>query len=402
MLKMKKPMLALSIGLLATVSVAAGPDEQQTEDVMARVVKAYEAPKAFSSTTKMTISFSGDTMNEEFSSRFGADGSMQLSMPNIVITVLDGYVYGEITGMDTSYLKRPVGKGVASTLTSIFGGPEIVPYDLKLRTGDSKDWLQGMTFGLLVKPKITGVTMGKDEKGNPATILEITDPNGEARVYINPETMFFTGMDAQITDPAAPEGMSAKITMTIDSKASEKLAKPITFDPKDRKAVDSIEDLLQPEPKSIADGTKAPGFSLPQLKGEEVSLASLKGKIVVLDFWATWCGPCRKGLPLVQKFADWAKDKNDVVVYAVNVWERGNDEAAIIKTIDAFWTKEKFTMPTLMSFSDKITKDYGVSGIPVTVVIDKDGNIAEMHRGYSPNLFEELKAEIEKLRGSGT
>ena len=67
--------------------------------------------------------------------------------------------------------------------------------------------------------------------------------------------------------------------------------------------------------------------------------------------WATWCGPCRKGLPLVQKFADWAKDKDDVVVYAVNVWERGEDEAAIIEKIDAFWTKEKFTMPTLMSFA---------------------------------------------------
>ena len=105
------------------------------------------------------------------------------------------------------------------------------------------------------------------------------------------------------------------------------------------------------------------------------------------------------GLPLVQKFADWAGEHHadDIVVYAVNVWERGSSQSAIDQMVEAFWTKNKFTMPTLISYSRKITQDYGVTGIPVTVMIDRDGKVAKQHRGYSPALFDQLKAEAETL-----
>ena len=81
----------------------------------------------------------------------------------------------------------------------------------------------------------------------------------------------------------------------------------------------------------------------------------------------------------------------------MNVWERGNSQSAIDQMVESFWEKNKFTMPTLISYSRKITEDYRVSGIPVTVVIDQDGKIAVQHRGYSPALFDDLKSEAQKL-----
>ena len=81
--------------------------------------------------------------------------------------------------------------------------------------------------------------------------------------------------------------------------------------------------LGQQPPQPVKVGETAPTFTLATLNGEEISLADLKGQIVVLDFWATWCGPCRKGLPEVQKVVDWiAAEKLPVKVFAVDVMGR--------------------------------------------------------------------------------
>lgn len=389
--------LALATGLPA--AQAATADQEQIDAAMKRIVDAYKTPKALANVSTMTISFSGQKMEEAISSIYGADGSMEFMLPNLAITVVDGYFYAEITGEDGAYLKRPIGSGLVKTITDIFGGSEIVPFDYRLRNGETKGWIESMTFGLMPQAKITSVTDAKDEAGADRKVLEVSGPQGEMKIFVDPSTHLITGADAQISAGEGAEAMSAKVTMKMTATGYDKLPKPITFDPGDRKAVDSIEELFPPEPAAKASGTMAPDFTLPQYAGEEVTLSKLRGKIVVIDFWATWCGPCRRGLPLLQQFSDWARENtDDVVVYAINVWERGQNMEEVEQMVADFWTKNKYTMPTLISMTDAITRDYGVSGIPVTVVIDKEGRIAKMHSGFSPKLFDELKAEVEQLR----
>ncbi|MDG2201305.1 MAG: TlpA disulfide reductase family protein [Phycisphaerales bacterium] len=397
--KMTTLTLGLYLAAGAAPALATTADQEQVDALMKQVMKAYETPKAFSNTASMTISFSGEKMEEQFSSIYGADGSMEMRLPNLVVTVLDGYLYAEITGEDSAYLKRPIGKGFESTITSIFGGSEIIPYDYQLRNGKDSGWIQSMTFGLMQDPKVTAVSDGKDPAGADAKILEVSGPNGEMKIYIDAATHFITAGEAQVSDGSGPENMSARISMKMLAKSYDALPKPITFDPKGRKAVDTIEALFPAEPEPQAAGELAPDFTLPQYAGEEVTLSKLRGKIVVLDFWATWCGPCRKGLPLLQQFADWAgENTDDVVVYAVNVWERGKNAEEINQMVGNFWAKNKYTIPTLISMNDAVTRAYGISGIPVTVVIGKDGKIAKTHRGFSPNMLDQLKADVEKIR----
>jgi thiol-disulfide isomerase/thioredoxin len=151
----------------------------------------------------------------------------------------------------------------------------------------------------------------------------------------------------------------------------------------------------------VGTGDAAPAFSLKDLEGKSVELASFKGRVVVIDFWATWCGPCRKGLPLIDKVAKWAAEKKlPVTVLGINTWEeQGPDDAeeAVLAKAKDFWTKQAFTFPSLRDMGGAYIKQYGFNGIPATVVIGPDGTIAQIHSGFAPTLDADLQKEIEAL-----
>lgn len=145
-------------------------------------------------------------------------------------------------------------------------------------------------------------------------------------------------------------------------------------------------------------GMQAPDFTLKTLRdGEDVTLASLKGKVVVLDFWATWCAPCVAGLPTVDKVTSEFKNKG-VVFYAVDLQE--NQEK-----VKAFIDKKGWKFPVLMDGKGETAKAYRVSGIPHSVIIGTDGAIKNVHIGFGgakaleAQLREELTAALKEPKG---
>ncbi len=116
----------------------------------------------------------------------------------------------------------------------------------------------------------------------------------------------------------------------------------------------------------------APQFALADLEGKTVSLADLKGKVVIVDFWATWCGPCKASFPAMQKAVNKFKDNKDVVFLFVNTWQTELDKK---KNAQDFINETKYTFHVLLDNENKVVTDFKVSGIPTKFVVDKNGNI---------------------------
>ena len=133
-------------------------------------------------------------------------------------------------------------------------------------------------------------------------------------------------------------------------------------------------------------GDKAPAFKLTSLAGPEVTLDSLKGKVVLLDFWATWCGPCKQIMPVIQKLSEEFKDKG-VAVFGVNTWEKKDGAAK------SYMESKKYTYGCLLAGED-LAKTYGITGIPTLIIINKDGTIAKAEVGAGGNVEADLRAAI--------
>jgi len=132
----------------------------------------------------------------------------------------------------------------------------------------------------------------------------------------------------------------------------------------------------------------APDFTLTDLHGNSVNLSELRGNVVVLDFWATWCGPCRLTMPLLQTFHD--ARHNDMKYYAVNVWQ------ADTSLVRPFLSKYGYSFNNLFG-SAETASDFGVKGIPTLFAVGRDGNIRYEHSGYRPDMDEILSWLLNDL-----
>lgn len=138
------------------------------------------------------------------------------------------------------------------------------------------------------------------------------------------------------------------------------------------------------------EGAPAPDFSLLDADGNEFVLSKQEGKVVVLAFWASWCGWCKKTIPDVQKIHEQFADNDRVVVYGINCRERDTTNAKAKEYIE----QEKLTYHQLFN-GEKVMPLYQVQGFPAVLVIGPDGKILHKQRGYLANLADVLKPIIE-------
>jgi thiol-disulfide isomerase/thioredoxin len=133
----------------------------------------------------------------------------------------------------------------------------------------------------------------------------------------------------------------------------------------------------------------APNFSLRTLDGQEITLSELKGKVVLLDFWATWCGPCKDSIPYLAQLYNINREKG-IELIGMNV-DKGD-----IGIVRHFVKSMDIPYPIIITPED-VARNFGVSALPTTILIDKKGKIRGKIVGFNSSIARELSARVGEL-----
>lgn len=132
--------------------------------------------------------------------------------------------------------------------------------------------------------------------------------------------------------------------------------------------------FFAPAAQALEVGAKVPSFTLPDMKGEKVSLADFKGQVVILNFWATWCPPCRHEMPEFNKMDAELKKSGEAVLLAVNLTDGRRETKS---KVAQFLESNKYDFRVLLDSEGEAADIFSIRGIPTTIVIDRDGVMRE-------------------------
>jgi len=140
---------------------------------------------------------------------------------------------------------------------------------------------------------------------------------------------------------------------------------------------------------SVGPGSSAPAFQLPAAAGNAVGMDDLKGQVVLINFWASWCGPCRQEFPLLDTIYRKYK-KQGFTIVGLNVEPDQNDAEGFLK-------QNPVTFPILYDPKDEVSKRYGVGGMPSVALVDRNGVVRWLHKSYVPGDENEYLNQVRSL-----
>jgi thiol-disulfide isomerase/thioredoxin len=385
----------------------AGAVAPEAQRVLDRVKGQYEGAKGVTVRAAMKVSMKihDDEQKQEQSMAVAAERPNKLAArpegdeADQFALVSDGQTYWLYLGEQLNkYQTGPAPKtfGELMELASMGNKPEGMALVMQpqMLTMALLDWapIDGLVKGAQT------VTYGGKEEGKVRVRVQTREADIDLWVPAEGDA-WVTRIKPDMSRLAGEGGIAPDITIDLDwAKKAEFGADAFAFKPPEgAEKVASLTDAMRDqmaggggEDKAHEKllGAAAPAVELDLLDGGKLSLADYKGKVVVLDFWATWCPPCVEGLPVVSKIAADLKDKG-VVFFAVNQQESP-------ETIRKFLEKKGLKIPVALD-KGKAARAYAVSGIPQTVLIGKDGTVQAVHVGYDEEEGKKVAAEMKKL-----
>ena len=136
-------------------------------------------------------------------------------------------------------------------------------------------------------------------------------------------------------------------------------------------------------------GNKAPDFALKSSTGENLRLSEYRGEVVMINFWATWCGPCRQEMPLLDDLYN-RYERVGFQLLGVNIDDNSQRAIDMMRELGV-------NFPVLFDASKDVSKLYEVNAMPVTVILDREGNVRHVHQGYKPGYEEKYLNEVRAL-----
>jgi len=368
---------------------------------LARCAAAYRAAEGLRDSMVIRVTLPDGVRTEEASVECGPHGSFRIVAGSYLVSCDGGKVAFLPDQPADQALVRPVAGSGHATMLAMLGSAPVPVHQIAFRQPlpGAADVDAFARSGAMAGARIGG---WRDEPGSGTLLL--VGERGEAMVTIDTVSSLVLAVESTFAPPGAAEGLRIR----FDIKASPvvgPLPSPIAVDVGKRRVSATMEEMLgppdaaPPRATTIERGAPAPVEALEDLDGRPFELASLRGKAVVIDFWSTWCGPCRKGLPVLQRFADEMKDDPRVAVLAVDVWEQCEPGEVAAKVRDAA-AKLSLRLPVLLDRDASLISAFGFQAIPATVVIAPDGTLAAAYMGLPQDLAAILRADVAKALGT--
>ena len=208
------------------------------------------------------------------------------------------------------------------------------------------------------------------------------EPNGDEPNGDEPNGNEPNGFDSDEPENGQPENGQPENGQPENGQPENNEPEP------DWTGLGSIIDCDEPSGQDLQVGEPAPDFRFQDAIGQTFSLSDFRGKTVMLNFWATWCGFCKVEFPYIQQVYDEWQD-GEMVMLTVDL---GEDSETVAACVEA----EGISFPVLLDTGRKLEAPYGVSGMPLTFFIDKDGLIQFIRLGYFPSV-EEIEDVLNQL-----
>ena len=382
--------LVSTLLLLSSWPVAAGTPEEAFREL----AEAYRAAPEVLERLEFTVHFPdgrqetksmdyGRTNEGSFMTLNHVDGSLLFH-----VAATDGLVRVSQFNVGSAYIEAPYEGSLAESLAAI-GGPQVgltIPPGLAALEPGERHFIDSFGFNVLPGLRVTSARSDGDTQ-----VFELVGETGVVSVEANTASRRLSGMSLVL------------------GEAGSELRVEATFEPIEVPGGDSrwavttdgrspVADFAALEAMAFPLGQPAPDLDIRDLDGNVVSLADFRGRVVVLDFWATWCVPCWRALEHLEEVTAWAADSGlPVSIFAVDTLEQPSTFEEQSALVAKFLTDRGLELHALVDPDDSFFAGMHSPGLPSTVVIAPDGTLAGFHAGVGDDMVETLESEIEAL-----
>jgi thiol-disulfide isomerase/thioredoxin len=345
-------------------------------------------------TVQANIDVNGQKQDQHaaFTSSYNAPNQFRHEVPGQILVGSTGqkaYIYSE---KEKQYLQADAPKGkVASQQLPPFVAGLLSRQNPSLLMALSTDAAAELTAGALTVDKSPDVKVGNESY----TALKIQTTHGDENVLVDSDTHLVKqvklDLSKMLQQQGAPNVKQAELTFDYTKTQPDAPVKAEQFAWAPPANATDAAKAPKAQPESEADeltGKPAPDFTLTGLDGKQQTLSKMKGSVVVLDFWATWCPPCRESLPHLDALNKDLAPKG-LKVYAVNLQEEK-------PKVQDYITKNKLAFPVLLDTQGKVAMEYKANAIPQTVVVAKDGTVKKVFVGFGPDTEKNLRQVVEE------